>query len=359
MSSANTSSMDTCGLFAAKNTSVPYLTVVTVCPEDVKRVAALPNAMSCHHFILAIPSHISCNPQQKALMDSLAKGSYATEIQGVLPAQCDDDDSGNNYTSDVTNFYLNPTVISDMTERFNLHSCDGLFVNILSDTSLVSDSIFVYIDPAFTVDKQGQTPASRTGLAIFSKYKVSQKRCKGLLLSAKEIKLLNHNLEASKVIACTCGMQIIELLTVMPKTFNRIVVAVESNSNENAAFQITSVIKRLLNSYEDKFGFSVWFWHHRSKETMTLGYRLGNEKSLACSQFADDFNKRCVKLSMSMPVDDIRILSDQLKRFRPNGKPIDKSQDDVALSVIMAYHIMLNDNNEKVRNLILPSDDIR
>jgi hypothetical protein len=124
------------------------------------------------------------------------------------------------------------------------------------------------------------------------------------------------------------------------------------------------MIDKVLGVFENTLGFRTLFWHRHpgmsskygttssTVNNLLVGYRLGIEKGQASKVFADDFNRRDVRLSLALPIADLKILSDQLAKYRVEGKPADGSNNDAAIATIMAYYIMLNDKNATMKKFV-------
>ena len=376
-SSMNTAADKTCSLLKLERTGAAYYRVCFSCPGDVPRVAESPEAIACHHYIMSLPPHITTDVVQKTVMNTLEPNSYETENMGVTLGGEDGHPGG---CCGYSLSMFSRSVVREMREgQSDLDTFNNL--------KCLGDTLFLYVDPAYTTNSS----VSASGIACVCRFTPAPPRPAGALrsgpssktrrmavvLGVDEVRLIDHSVPAHVFI----GLAVLRLLQQVvnvhacPRThssrFKAAVIAVESNSNEHMAVQICQFVNAAASKTAGPLHtLSLKFTHRRrtDKDAKSVGLRsvrefgtaevagffLDRQKKTLVGLFQMAFNSRVVRLSMNLvsPTlehsgqDPRALIADQLSKFRADAKPQDNTQDDVAIALILAYNLLLNERND-------------
>ena len=379
-SSANTASEKSSSLIKCKDMGIPFYYIVFTCPEDVLKVSKAQNAVACHHYILGVPPYISTEANQKLFMNTLESNSFTTESLGVV--------SENEVITDPTTgketiledgCLFRSSILNDLSTGTN-----DFLIDTTTKFQALSNIMYVYVDPAYTSNSRN----SATGICIMTQMmlgssheSVTSKNTRklGVILGVEEYRIpYTYTWQASVCIGGAVACLIIDVLYAHSHHFKKVVIGIESNSSESDAVFIAKAINKACNVMLQG-SLDVHFTHRLIKTgdirrhgatnlkdfgtREVVGFWLGPSKSTYCKVFCDDFNQRKIRSSLTPYSRTIqqseihKFIADQLTKFRLGSKPKDKSQNDVAIAMVMSYYLMMLDKNSQLTHLIHPITD--
>lgn len=331
ISSVNSSDQATSFLYKLKDANEKLLNVVSyVCAHHKEEFDMHNVAVSCPCYRLNIPTYISMDANIKSTTNLFLEGAFTTELMG--------ESIGQSYSA----IYK---VVSDASIN-HLEMC-RLDTTESSVISNLSDTIFVYVDPAYT----NNVSASGTGVAVVCPFKSHPQKTVVLGIEHYFLKTLTGD---AAVQIAHCVYTLIKAVTLIHPFVRNVNIAVEGNSSQDSAVAISTII----NSFAT---LPTKFVHIQDKASNLQWpmYILSNEKTAAFEQFIYAVNTSSFMASqviasntIQLSYDPIQYLIDQIKAIKviplKDGTQTFSAKqntlsDDVIVATVMA-HFMATSN---------------
>lgn len=323
ISSVNSGEQTTSFLYNLKNASEKMINVVNyVCDMHMEDFNKQDTLTSCPCYRLYIPDFITINKDIKATTNLLLEGAFTTELLGSMTCQ-------------------NNPGAALVSERA-LTALDFYRVETASSVPSTENTLFVYIDPAYT----NNSHASGTGIVAMAQCLHNRK---AVILGLEHFFLSGLSGTAAYNISY-CVITLLKAILFQHPWIHEIKCIVEGNSNQDSAVAISSFIA-------DDIPVSTMFATYRDKKNMQWPiYMLGTDKAVAFEKFITALNngqicasQTIVSNTIQLSFDPIGYLMEQIKNIKcipqKNGMPIYQSKtktmsDDVLIACVMTHYFL-------------------
>lgn len=205
--------------------------------------------------------------------------------------------------------------------------------------------------------------ASATGVTALCRYRGSM--C--AILALEEYYLREQSGNSTTNIAILVGNLIARVNLAHSNYFKNVFIVCEANSCADNVPLICRRIRDILKILAKEL--RLYFCHYNVKthsralrcnykamgSEKRLGFWLGQEKRSMMDAFIKEFETGNILSSYSVysytNKNAVQLLIDQLRILRYEGKPRDKSQDDVAISCVCAFSHLLQLTNQQFSHL--------
>lgn len=324
--SVNSKEEKSCLLYnLAKIDMYPIYVMSLACDKHLEMIAITEQASVCPCFILFAPSARSGDPVLKKTMNLLYKNSYTEELLGGGTSPRMKNASSSSAFVAFEAFEFDTRV--DTTEMASQDSC-----------------LVAYIDTAFSDSEQ----ASKVGMAIVSTF-----TNKIVLLGIDEYCHEMCSTEAIENIAKVFVELLVKICTIHKKSvFKNVYIILERNYANVFCFPLAQAISFLVQRKLPSLLSAKFLYSKVRDDVFKVGYNLGYEKLTIFKNVASIFNDgllACAAVLISNNIQNpMHYLIHQLQVLNaPKNK---KKHDDVALSVVMAAHFLLNIHNASFAN---------